>query len=114
MARPSRYAPDTLPRPHHWMEDAACRGTDISVFFPVSRGGVSTEVETRYAKTFCNRCPVQPECLRHALTFREDYGVWGGLNEDERAELIRKARREAERRRRRQREKEKANAGAAA
>ncbi|WP_199570596.1 WhiB family transcriptional regulator [Streptomyces murinus] len=104
----------TLPRPHHWSDDAACAGTETAVFFPVGKGGVPASVDAAYAKTFCNRCPVRAECLTHALTRREDYGVWGGLDEDERAELLRQARRAAEKERRQQRAKEKANASTAA
>ena len=118
MPRPSRYAPDNLPRPRHWTDDAACRGEETALFFPVGRGGVPVETDVQYAKTFCERCPVRGQCLAHALTFREDYGVWGGLSEDERAQMVRAARLEAERRRRRERKeresKETARASAAA
>ncbi|WP_309051692.1 WhiB family transcriptional regulator, partial [Streptomyces sp.] len=32
------------------------------------------------------------ECAAHALAVREPYGVWGGLTEDEREELMGRAR----------------------
>lgn len=38
------------------------------------------------------RCPVRAECAAHALAVREPYGVWGGLTEDEREELMGRAR----------------------
>jgi WhiB family redox-sensing transcriptional regulator len=38
------------------------------------------------------RCPVRAQCAAHALTVREPYGVWGGLTEDEREELMGRAR----------------------
>lgn len=38
------------------------------------------------------RCPVRAECAAHALQVREPYGVWGGLTEDEREELMGRAR----------------------
>ncbi|WP_350205417.1 WhiB family transcriptional regulator [Streptomyces sp. 2P-4] len=103
MPRPSRYAPDNLPRPRHWMDDAVCSGMETAVFFPVGSKGVPAKVHAEYAKSFCRRCPVRSTCLQHALTFREEYGVWGGLDEDERAELLREARRAAERQRRQER-----------
>ncbi|MFZ3595114.1 WhiB family transcriptional regulator [Streptomyces sp. BH104] len=106
MPRPSRYAPDTLSRPRHWTEDAACAGEDTADFFPTGRGGTPIELDVKYAKSVCEPCPVKRACLAHALTFREDYGVWGGLDENERAEMIRQARLAAERRRRRQREEQ--------
>ncbi|WP_307795375.1 WhiB family transcriptional regulator [Actinacidiphila acididurans] len=74
---------------------------------------MSTESEAQYAKTFCDACPVRATCLSHALTHREDYGVWGGLEKNKRAGLIRQARLAAERQRRRARERERA-AGAVA
>ncbi|MFI9026378.1 WhiB family transcriptional regulator [Streptomyces sp. NPDC053560] len=104
MARRSRPAPDNLPRPYHWSDDAACRGIPTAVFFPAGKGGVPMKIESAYAKSFCTGCPVIASCLTHALTNREDFGVWGGLDEDERAEMVRQARLEAERRRRRERE----------
>lgn len=103
----------TLPRPHHWSDDAACLGTDTKVFFPVGKGD-DASADALYAKSLCARCPVRSKCLTHALNAREDYGVWGGLDEDERAELLAQARRAAERQRRKDREREKANASAAA
>jgi WhiB family redox-sensing transcriptional regulator len=102
----------SLPRPYHWSDDAACSGMDTAIFFPVGKGGVPASVEAEYAKSFCQACPVRSECLAYALTHREDYGVWGGLGEEERASLLRQARRAAERQRRREREKEKADAAA--
>ncbi|GAA2948833.1 WhiB family transcriptional regulator [Kitasatospora cinereorecta] len=107
----------TLPRPYHWSDDAACAGAETAAFFPVGKGGVPASVLAGDAKEICVHCPVRSECLGHALTFREDYGVWGGLDEDERAELLRQARRAAEKQRRKEREqqqKEKADATTAA
>jgi WhiB family redox-sensing transcriptional regulator len=101
----------SLPRPYHWSDDAACRGVDTGVFFPAGSKGVPVSTEVKYAKSLCTPCPVRAECLTHALTRREHYGVWGGLDEDERAEMVRQARRAAERQRRAA--KEKANADAA-
>lgn len=31
---------------------------------------------------------VLEECRRHALRTREPYGIWGGLSEEERAEIL--------------------------
>lgn len=105
MSRRSRYAPDNLPRPWHWTDDAACSGEETALFFPVGAGGIAPSVESAYPKQFCRRCPVRSACLTHALTAREDHGVWGGLDEEERTALLRDARRAADRQRRREREK---------
>jgi WhiB family redox-sensing transcriptional regulator len=37
----------------------------------------------------CRRCPVLEQCRLHALSAHEPYGVWGGLSESERDEIIR-------------------------
>jgi WhiB family redox-sensing transcriptional regulator len=36
----------------------------------------------------CHTCPVRRECLDFALRIREPYGIWGGLNEIERRDLL--------------------------
>ncbi|CAL9432988.1 Transcriptional regulator WhiB [Streptomyces sp. enrichment culture] len=96
MARASRFAPDTAARPYDWKEDAACRSADPAVFFPKDHGGAAPLVE-REAKSFCARCPVLDACLAHALAVPERAGVWGGLNEDERRLMRRRAQRRARR-----------------
>ncbi|MFI1259063.1 WhiB family transcriptional regulator [Streptomyces netropsis] len=37
------------------------------------------------------RCPVMEQCLQWALESRQDSGVWGGLSEDERRAMKRRA-----------------------
>lgn len=39
------------------------------------------------AKRVCASCPVKDECLTVALTYGEDYGIWGGLTAAERRDL---------------------------
>ena len=40
------------------------------------------------AKSICATCPVIEECREHSFAVREPYGVWGGLSEEERADLL--------------------------
>ena len=40
------------------------------------------------ALAMCRRCPVIRECRTHALGRPERHGVWGGLTESERQELL--------------------------
>jgi WhiB family transcriptional regulator, redox-sensing transcriptional regulator len=40
------------------------------------------------AKRFCAQCPVIVQCRDYSLTFREPYGVWGGLTEGERLRMF--------------------------
>lgn len=66
-----------------WMADAACRGMDVTNWYP-SRGD-SHSGSTAEARAICARCPVRAECLNHALsTPREHFGIWGGLSERQR------------------------------
>jgi hypothetical protein len=41
------------------------------------------------AKAVCARCPVQRPCLTYALATRQEFGIWGGRDEDERRLLHR-------------------------
>lgn len=83
----------TLPKPHtehwDWQLDGACRGEDSAVFFYPDRERGNARVRREAAaKAICRQCPVQEMCRRHALAVREPYGVWGGLSEKEREEII--------------------------
>jgi WhiB family redox-sensing transcriptional regulator len=68
--------------PADWRRLAACRSADPELFFPVSGGGWSGQVEK--AKALCGTCPVRRQCLQYAIGEDEAYGVWGGMTEDER------------------------------
>lgn len=43
-------------------------------------------------KAICGECTVTDECLRYSIVTEEEYGVWGGMSEDERRPLINKFR----------------------
>jgi len=66
-----------------WQEHGACVGVDQAIFFP-ERGE-----STALAKAYCRVCPVQDECLDHALAVPEKVGIWGGLSERERRRIRR-------------------------
>ena len=88
LAVPARFAA-------RWRELAACRGTDLGVFFP-ERGESAGP-----ARQVCAGCPVRQACLDYAITNRIASGVWGGLTERERRALrsgwVRASRRERDR-----------------
>lgn len=73
-----------------WQTKAACRGPQSSVFFPPSHFERKDEKEAREAraKAICGACPVRRPCLDYALRIREPHGIWGGLNEVERKQLL--------------------------
>ena len=72
-----------------WRPEAACRGLDPELFFS------SDEIVNRQerlereaeAKAVCNRCSVRRDCLSYAVSAGERYGIWGGLNPQERRAL---------------------------
>ena len=73
-----------------WQLRAACRGPRSTVFFPPTSGERRDERDAREAraKVICGECGVRVECLDYALSIREPHGIWGGLNEHERAALL--------------------------
>jgi WhiB family transcriptional regulator, redox-sensing transcriptional regulator len=70
-----------------WVARSACRGLDPTIFYP------ATDEEADEAKAVCAECPVQLDCLEHAIGHREHNGVWGGATERERQRIIRRRRR---------------------
>lgn len=73
-----------------WQERAACKGPQAAVFFPPSHLERKEERDARErrAKAICAVCPVRRPCLDYAIRIREPHGIWGGLNELERKQLI--------------------------
>jgi WhiB family redox-sensing transcriptional regulator len=63
---------------------AACRGTNPEVFF------AQKVKDLRVAKRMCQACPVRYECLAEALDGPVHSGLWGGLSERERRQLLRR------------------------
>jgi WhiB family redox-sensing transcriptional regulator len=72
-----------------WYHDAACQSEDPELFFPIGTNGPAL-LQLMDAKRICARCPVQSECLRWAIVTGMEYGVWGGMSEDERRALRRR------------------------
>jgi WhiB family redox-sensing transcriptional regulator len=72
-----------------WLDRAACRDEDPELFFPISGSGLSS-VQVAEAKRVCGGCAVLDRCRRWALSTHQEYGVWGGLSEQERRELSRR------------------------
>ena len=71
-----------------WRHNAVCREEDPELFLPIGNTGPAL-LQIEEAKAVCRRCPVMEQCRRHALTVHEPYGVWGGLSESERDDIIR-------------------------
>ena len=60
---------------------AKCRGQEDGLF--------PEATEQKRARLICVGCPVRPECLAEALDNRIEWGVWGGMTERERRQLLR-------------------------
>ncbi len=76
-----------------WQDKAACTDMDVLLFF--GRDGeprAEREIREAKAKAVCKLCPVRVQCLDYALGNSIRYGIWGGLNEEER---VRERRRRA-------------------
>jgi len=74
LAAPARFAA-------RWRQQAACRGTDLDLFYP-ERGKSAGP-----ARQVCAACPVRQPCLEYALSNRIMSGIWGGQTERERRPL---------------------------
>lgn len=75
-----------------WLSRAICRPDDFPLFFAdggvfYNRPGPRTAEKWAQAKEICAMCPVISECRRDTLG--EEYGVFGGLDQYERA-VVRK------------------------
>jgi WhiB family redox-sensing transcriptional regulator len=73
-----------------WRDSSACLTVDPELFFPVGNTGPAVD-QIDKAKAVCGRCSVSEQCLQYALETNQDSGVWGGLSEDERRALKRRA-----------------------
>ena len=66
-----------------WMNNAACVGANLNMFFPDTPGDHGVE-----AKKVCKTCPVKDACLQHALV-NDERGIWGGTTDNQRKTLRR-------------------------
>jgi len=61
-----------------WERDALCKEYPSRWWFPELGETLDR------ARDVCGRCKVSAECLAHAMTNREQHGVWAGTSERER------------------------------
>lgn len=66
-----------------WAVFASCKTEQSMTFFPQNRE------EEAVALAICGICPVQEDCLDHAMETNERFGVWGGTTERQRRKLRR-------------------------
>jgi WhiB family redox-sensing transcriptional regulator len=72
-----------------WQLHGKCRDRSGTQFFHPDDdlGRISRRLRETAAKRLCEGCPVRRQCATHALTVGEEYGVWGGFSESDRAAL---------------------------
>jgi WhiB family transcriptional regulator, redox-sensing transcriptional regulator len=84
--------------PPEWMDAAACRGMDTNRFFTEGTNGKPTRASLPLiagAKQVCAGCEVRLACATYALDEDIEFGVWGGLSQEERRKIRAKRNRQA-------------------
>lgn len=74
-----------------WQYQGACRDAEDTLFFhPEGERGAARRRRIEQTKAICAGCPVLQQCREQALAIREPYGIWGGLSEEERSQILTK------------------------
>jgi WhiB family redox-sensing transcriptional regulator len=72
-----------------WQYQAACKGMATDIFFYSDRErGPKRARREKIAKAICATCPVINQCREQALRLAEPYGIWGGLTQEERFDIL--------------------------
>jgi WhiB family transcriptional regulator, redox-sensing transcriptional regulator len=69
-----------------WRQGAECLESGVD-FFSMKPSAIAA------AKVVCSRCDVSGRCLEFSIVNNEKWGIWGGLDEDERRPLLPRGRR---------------------
>lgn len=64
-----------------WYSEAACRQNIESI--------KTFDTNPRKARKTCRSCPVAGDCLAYAIIY-DEHGVWGGMTEDERHNMLKR------------------------
>jgi WhiB family redox-sensing transcriptional regulator len=66
----------------NWYEYAACKGKGDLFFAPPRERPPAKVIRVAQAHAICSVCPVRQEC-REEAKINDEFGIWGGLAEDE-------------------------------
>ena len=66
-----------------WHAEAACRGLAPDLFYPARGESLAA------ARSVCEGCPVQAECLNTAMGRNEKFGIWAATSVRQRRHLRR-------------------------
>ena len=82
------YTANTSTESERWQDKAECLKTPGPFDSEHASPG-----QIALAKKVCAKCIVRDECLAYALKNKEQFGIWGGLTEQERKALRRRMQR---------------------
>lgn len=75
----------------NWRRRALCRQYDTEMFFEENKGRYADQ-QVHLAKKICGQCEVRLACRAYALHWHQVqgdlYGVFGGMTQKERKELL--------------------------
>lgn len=74
-----------------WRSHASCLGATSLFFADSSSGDHERGARIKLARSICDSCVVNAECLEHALANPHEQGIWAGTTDRQRR-LIRKLR----------------------
>lgn len=87
--------PESIGLDENWETKGSCRNNQYhpDLWFPSPNETFTVQL----AQKICSTCPVIMECRATSIARGERNGVWGGLTEDQRHQLIQKQKREERR-----------------
>jgi len=71
-----------------WLDAASCRTVDPEIFFADTTDEKSRR-QIKEARDICGSCLVMNECLDYAIQNKIPYGIFGGLDPEERNKVSR-------------------------
>lgn len=80
---------DPKPDDWAWQEQGLCREVTSDIFFyEEQERGSEKQSRISQAKAVCSICPVKQKCLDFSIRTNQTHGIWGGLTQDERKEML--------------------------
>jgi len=79
------------PKPDEWVwqQQGLCREVTSDIFFyEEQKRGEDKRTRISQARAVCSICPVKQKCLDFSIRTNQSHGMWGGLTQEERRELI--------------------------
>ena len=87
----SQRLPVPIIENYEWQYEGECNNHDPEIFFlPYGARMSDKRKRIQEAKKICGTCVVVEKCLTFAIETEQEFGVWGGLSEEERRVIIRR------------------------